>query len=720
MPKAFLAYRQIKQNQKAMRLIVIRTLLLFFLAFHCQLMCLAQTNHEKCNTVERLISALEELHYSPIQYNDSISAAIFTRFLNELDPYHLYFTSADRDILYLAKYKLDDEIKAGSCEFLNKTLERYKNGLIRAKKVITKLQTQAFKLQQNDTLEYIPDYNLEEVAEGYLQKRWRKWLKHKTITRLFSPSVKHPKPYLRPTEELLALEPNIRKAVCAKELKIIDEKLQDLSESNNFVNNSFFNAIAHQYDPHTDYFSVSEKQFFESLLEDQALSFGFDFAENKEGDLEITTITPGGPAWKSNELHKGDILQRLSIGNDNEYDLTLITENRFEKILQPIDKTPVVLTVRKVSGQLKSVTLVKEVIRNDENAINSFILSGTKKVGYIALPSFYTETENANMLGCANDFAKELIGLKREDIEGLVIDLRNNGGGSVKEAIELAGIFIDAGPLFVASDNEGNLTTIKDPNRGTIYDGPVIILMNKLSASASEVFASTLQDYNRALIIGTASYGKSTGQLILPLLNKDDYKRLSFWDMDAGFGFVKVTTSKFYRIAGNTHQLNGVQPDIYLPEILEGFQLGEYTYPTALAADSIIKKLYYTLLPEIPISQLKVKSQQRLASHQNFKEINTAKDLVGEVWGLGESTLYIGLEPYRKYQKKLFELSERWENLSERTINNYKVQLSNYDKENISVDPQIEAIYDIRKKKISRDIYVEEAFNVLMDMINLN
>ena len=698
------------------KLILGGLLIMSFLMSH---LGIAQEDAPKCKTVERLVNALEELHFAPISYSDSNSATIFTRFIDELDPYQLYLTSADRDILYLYKYKLDDELREQSCTFLNKTMSRYATGLSRAKDIITKQRATPFNLNKKDTLVYIPEYDLEEDASKTMSERWRKWLKHKTISRLFSPTAEYAKPHELSNEELIKNEEKFRQAVCDKEIKLIDEKLNELEESSNFVTISFFNALSHQYDPHTDFFSVSDKQLFEEFLSDEKLSFGMEVSENKDGDLEIVSLVPGGPAWKSNVLHKGDILQRVQLSDGTEYDLTLVTVNRINKIIKGIEKEETIFTVKKISGQLKSVTLVKEAINNDENAINSFLLNGKSKLGYISLPSFYTEMENANNLGCANDFAKELIGLNREGIEGLVIDLRNNGGGSVKEAIELAGIFIDAGPLFVSKDKEGNLRTIKDPNRGTIYDGPVIVLLNKLSASASEIFAATLQDYNRAVIVGGASYGKSTGQLILPLLNKEDYRKLSFWDMETDFGFVKVTTSKFYRISGKTHQLYGVQPDIYLPQMIEGFGFGENTYPTALSSDSIQKKLYYTLLPELPISQLKVKSKQRLASHQNFKEIETAKPLVGKVWGTEASTLYIDLDVYRKYQTQVFELSEKWEKLSERGISDFVVELSAYDQQTVDADPQLKAIYDVRQKNIAKDIYVEEAYRILLDLIQL-
>lgn len=689
---------------------------LFSFSFHS---IIAQEDAPKCKTIERLVNALEELHYAPISYSDSNSATIFTRFIDELDPYHLYLTSTDRDILYLYKYKIDDEIRAQSCTFLNKTISRYSNGLEKAKELIIKQKEIAFDLKKNDTLVHIPAYSLAENESKALGERWRKWLKHKTISRLFSPSAEQPKPYLFSDDEILKKEEKIRRAICDKELRTIDEKLDELEASSNFVTISFFNALAHQYDPHTDFFSVSDKQLFEEYLSDENLSFGLEVAENKDGELEISSLIPGGPAWKSNVLHKGDVLQRLQLNDGTEYDLTLLTESRITSIIKKIEKEETIFTVQKVSGQLKSVTLVKEVISNDDNAINSFLLSGKSKLGYISLPSFYTEMENANNLGCANDFAKELIGLTREGIEGLVIDLRSNGGGSVKEAIELAGIFIDAGPLFVSKDKAGELRTIKDPNRGTIYDGPVVVLLNKLSASASEIFAATLQDYHRAVIVGGTSYGKSTGQLILPLLNKEDYKRMSFWNMQTDFGFVKVTTSKFYRISGRTHQLHGVIPDIHLPQMLEGFGFGEKTYPTALSSDSIRKKLYYRLLPKLPISKLKVKSASRLASHQNFKEIEAAKPLVNQVWGTKASTLYIGLNSYRAYQKQVFDLSEKWENLSEREISDYTVVLSAYDQQTIAADPQIKAIYDVRQKSLAKDIYVEEAYHILLDLIQL-
>lgn len=679
----------------------------------------AQEKNGHCTTVRRIVAAMNKQHFSPIEYNDKVSAAIFKQFIDELDPYQLYLTSEDRDLLFLYQYKLDDEINNEQCEFIGKVIERYHQGISRAQAIVDHIAITPFDLSTTDTLEYIPNYDLDDIGAEQLKDRWRKWLKYKVISRLFSPNAVQPKPYQVKSDILAQKEAEIRKAVCLKEQKLLHEKINSLGEVSNFVTDLFFNAIAHQYDPHSDFFSISDKQIFETLLSDENLSFGFEIIENTEGNVEIISLVPGGPAWKSNNLHKGDVLQRLKLADGTEFDLTLITLDRMDRIFKKIEKEEVVLTVRKVSGQVKSVTLVKEVIRNDENAINSFVLSGERKMGYISLPSFYTEMENESMLGCANDFAKELIGLNREGIEGLVIDLRNNGGGSVKEAIDLAGIFIDAGPLFVSSDQEGTLSVLKDPNRGTIYDGPVVILLNKLSASASEIFASTLQDYNRAVIVGGASYGKSTGQLILPLLEEEDYKRLNFWDIESDFGFIKVTTSKFYRISGKTHQLTGVIPDIHLPQMMEGFDFGEHSYPTALSSDSINKKLYLRLLPKLPMSRLQAKNQQRLSAHPNFQEIDQVKSRVGKVWAIPEKTLIIGMEAYRDYQKQVAELSEKWEQLSERDIDDFLVELSNYDKEIVAADTQIKAIYEIRKRQLSRDIYVEEAFNILMDLIFL-
>jgi len=662
---------------------------------------------------------MDELHFSPITYTDTVSSAIFEQFINELDPYQLYLTSADRDVLFLYQYKLDDEIRNEQCDFIGKVVDRYQKGMVRAQAIIKELAEVPFNLNHTDTLAYIPDYDLNDIEAEHLKDRWRKWLKYKVISRLFSPTSEQPEPFKVATDVLASKEVEIRKAICEKERKLIHEKLTSLEETSNFVTDIFFNAISHQYDPHSNFFSISDKEVFESLLADENLSFGFEIMENAEGNVEIISLVPGGPAWNSNDLHKGDVLQRLTLVDGTEYDLTLLTLDGMDNIFKRIKKEEVVLTVKKVSGQLKSIRLVKEVIRNDENAINSFVLSGEKKMGYISLPSFYTEMGNESQLGCANDFAKELIGLNREGIEGLVIDLRNNGGGSVKEAIELAGIFIDAGPLFVSSDRGEVLTVLKDPNRGTIYNGPVIILLNKLSASASELFAATLQDYNRAVIVGGASYGKSTGQVILPLLEKDDYQRPSFWELKADYGFIKVTTSKYYRISGKTHQLTGIIPDIHLPQIIEGFNFGEHAYPTALSSDSINKKLYLRLLPKLPITQLRTKSKQRLKMHANFQEIEQVTPLVGKVWAIPEKTLIIGMDAYREYQKQVAVLSEKWDTLSSREIDNFLVELSRYDQQLVETDPQIKAIYEIRKRQLSRDIYVEEAFNILTDLIFL-
>jgi len=375
----------------------IRSLLLVMLGLMYTSTIAEPTNRSDCKTLQRLITAMEALHYSPIEFTDKQSSAIFTNFLNELDPYQLYLTTTDRDVLFLYQYKLDDEILAGSCNFIDKVVDRYRIGLERAKGLITEIAQTPFDLNEIDTLYYLPAYTIEENTRQQMKIRWQKWLKNKVFSRLFSPSVTNPKPYELAIETIMKEEEAIRKAICIKELKMLDEKMKSLAAASNAVTDIFFNSITHQYDPHSDFFSISDKEIFETMLSDENLSFGLEVVENEAGNLEIAALVPGGPAWKSNELHKGDILQQLQIKGGQAYDLTLLTIEKLQEIFSEIGKEEVVLTVKKISGQLKSITLVKEVISNDENAINSFILDGEQKIGYISLPSFYTELENENM-----------------------------------------------------------------------------------------------------------------------------------------------------------------------------------------------------------------------------------------------------------------------------------------------------------------------------------
>jgi carboxyl-terminal processing protease len=358
------------------------------------------------------------------------------------------------------------------------------------------------------------------------------------------------------------------------------------------------------------------------MLGNNPLIFGFSLTEGEDGKPEIGHLQPGSPAYLSGQVNEGDRILGIKWDNKESIDVSDAGLRELNEMLSESGGDKVNITVRKVDGTTKQVTLHKEkmaVEDEDNNKVKGFLLKGARIVGYISLPDFYSDWEdNSGVNGCANDVGKEIIKLKKENIQGLIIDLRYNGGGSLKEAVELTGIFIDAGPVAQLKERETKISTLKDVNRGTIYDGPLVILVNGNTASASELVAGSLQDYNRALIVGSPTYGKATGQIVLPLDTTVNIK--TYNGKSQAESYIKLTTFKIYRVDGTTAQIKGVIPNIILPEAADANQKDrEANEKFALNASPIDPNKYYTPLQPIDVVNPQNAARQELDSSAYFK-----------------------------------------------------------------------------------------------------
>ena len=362
------------------------------------------------------------------------------------------------------------------------------------------------------------------------------------------------------------------------------------------------------------------------------------------------------------------------------------------------------------------ITLHKEQINVEENVIKSFILEGNRKIGYIYLPAFYSQMNSIvySPNGCANDVAKELIKLKREGINGLIIDLRNNGGGSMLEAIQLAGIFINYGALCIVHSRQEDPVTTKDINRGTIYNDPLIILQNLFSASASELFAAAMQDHNRAIIAGANSFGKSTAQEILPI---DAYKYNRFTNINGtSKGYLKLTRSKFYRVNGKSHQKEGIIPDIKLPDIYDDIDVGESFLKSALDPSTIEKKTYYFPYDPLPIKKLRASSEHRVNNDSAFIYIKKMSKLLSEQQK--QYSIPLKYESFKAYYNSSSLINEYEKSFrEEKTM--FLVTNPSYMKGISSITDSKMEINDNAMKQIQKDIYIKEAYNVINDLIDL-
>lgn len=678
---------------------------------------LAQPKDAYCLQAAMLMKMLEKYHYQPVEINDRFSGQTYQRFLKMLDPYCLFFTDKDINTLSVYRLQLDDEINNRSCDFLHQVIYLYRQRLIQAETHIEDILQKPFDFSLQDSIYFTNRKGMDCAAdENILMKRWHKWLKYKTLVSLFYSDEDINKSFTKELKLILSKESETRNKVNIKSKRNIKRILDHPMGYENYVASLYFNVLATGFDPHTTYLSSTVLKNFVSSLSSEVYSFGMDFEENLSGNVQISHLVPGGPAWRSNQLHKGDVLIKIKWPGSQTIDLSFADFYEVKNILQSSGSDRLELTVRKINGQVKTVSLLKEKMRAEENVIKSFLLKGDKTIGYISLPGFYTEWENQSALGCANDMAKEIIKLQKEKINGIILDLRFNTGGSMNEALKLAGIFIDSGPLsIVRYKKDGKPFLLKDMNRGTIYDGPLALMVNGMTASASELLAAALQDYNRALIVGSKTFGKATAQVILPLDTAGDISFFNLAQANNELAFVKVTTSKYYRLTKNSHQQTGVIPDIILPGLFTAYEYREATDPLALPSDSVNKKVYYIPLSSLPIEQLADKNAERISKNEKFSQINSINDVLSN--SLKQETA-VSLE-LKSYLQQINKAGKSMESLTFPETSLFNAVNNKYDQEINRIDEYRREINDILLKNILKDPYIEEAYLIITDYINL-
>lgn len=691
------------------------TFLLLLLSF--TICAISQKKVDLCTQTPMLIGMLNKYHLTPIELNQATSEQIFNDFIERLDPHNSIFTS--QDINSLAIYKtqlpgnLSDEV---ACKFMKSITVIYLKRIRNADSIIMGILQNPLNFSTRDSITLHHEYYADFVAnEKDLEKRLSRRLKYDALGILFTPAGESD-PIKMDAKQLLFKEAETRKKLGIKEKRIHQRIVDYPSGTEAYLTEVFLNTIANRYDPHSMYFSPSGKEQFQAAISKEAKSFGLSIHEGKNGETEIDYLVPGGPAWKSNQLNKGDILIQVKWPKGDVVDLSYSSVEEVDDIISNSTYDEMVLTVKKTNGTVTNVPLVKEVIDVEENSITGYILKGEKKLGYISLPGFYTDMNNESGLGCANDVAKEILKLQKENIDGLILDLRNNGGGSLYEAVGLTGLFIDEGPLFMAKAKDQKPVLIKDMNRGRVYSGPLIVMTNGFSASASELVTAGLRDYNRALITGSTTFGKAIAQVTLPLdtnvtLTKERPKNESP-------AFVNVTVEKFYRLNGESHQKTGIQPDVELPDLNSCFSYSEASEPYAINSDRVDKKVYYNPLPELPVAQIAQKSKERVEKNIMFTRIKTISDSVQSALKKDE-VVQLDIESFRVRTKKYQAFKNSFEQLISLAAKEYTVLPSNYDQALLQADSHRKEINEQLLKSIQDDIYIEEVYQEMNDLINL-
>jgi carboxyl-terminal processing protease len=653
----------------------------------------SQNSDRTCEILNKINTLIQSEHIRPKPVDDSLSVFVFDHLINELDPSRNIFLKSEYDEMSRKyRYQLDDLILQNDCSFLTDITSQYQNNLIRTKTVLEKIQSETIDYTVKDTIRFYKKSFPFYLKKEELEKAWLKKLRYQILDDMVETSDKLDSIKVN----FSAMESTAKKIILNNEIC----RINTLLETKISQEEKLYNFFCTYFDPHTAYFSDDSKSSFVASLSKEHLSLGMTVNLNEKNEIIIAEIDPNGPAYQTGQIKKGDQIVSISNQKDTLQVSCSSLESISTMILSEANKS-ITLTLKRNSGKNFDVFIEKQVMKDEENSVFSFMVGKDSKIGYIKIPSFYADLDQNNRKGCSDDVAREVIKLERDNMKGLVIDLIDNGGGSMEEAIKLAGMFVDYGPISIVVDNKKNQTVVNDPYKGMLYKGPIVVLVNSNTASASEFFSAIMQDYNRALLLGSTTLGKATMQTILPL------------DEDKTTDFLKITINKFYRVTGKSHQYIGVTPDVILPEFYENVYQKESDFPTAIKNDSLIPFLKYKpYVKRNLINQLAKSSRQRLADNEYFNNINKINVKIDQLANTPKAEIPVTLDAIFKQQK---DINSLW-----LEINNFNKENNPLDVYNSTVNQFLLGVYPSEKTinqyqidNLKTNPYLNEAVNII-------
>ena len=662
--------------------------------------------------LQAMMAGLNQLHYEPQQIDDQFSSNVYDLYLERLNLGKRYMTYQDYNRLNKYQYKIDDQIASGNLEFFNESYDIINLALVKTKGYYQEILSSPFDYEKIEYIELDSDKLKIAETDGELKEQWRKRLKYETMTRVadaLEDKEKGKKDFVDKTFE--EIEEESRKAT----LKRYDRwynGLEKLDRMDRF--SSYLNSITAIYDPHTTYLEPIDKQTFDMNMSGKLEGIGASLS--LDGDYtKVASIVPGGPAYTAGDLEKDDLILKVTQGIDGEAE-NVVGFNLDEVVSRIRGKkgTIVKLFIRKPDDSEKEIQITRDEVRLEQTWAKSLLLDlpDTEEVGYIHLPRFYGDFERDGRT-CSGDIEKELKKLSAEGAKGIILDLRNNGGGYLQEVVNMTGKFIKDGPVVQEKDRRRPATIRKDQDSKIQYDEPVVVLVNEFSASASEIIAAALQDYGRAIIIGSKStYGKGTVQ--------------QFIDLDRAIpghanvkplGNLKITVRKYYRIDGGSVQLKGVEPDIVLPDSYAFIETGEKDQEFPMEWSEIDPVKYKKSIASIDgFDSVLELSKKRVEEDETFGLILENAHRIKNL--REQSNNPLNLKEYRHEDKKRIEEAKRFENIDVK-IENLKVTNLKADTDRINANENATKINKSFIESIESDVYVEEAIRVLNDVITM-
>ena len=675
--------------------------------------------------IELLTFVIEKGHYSPAAIDDTFSKGVYKEFLKALDPTKRFFLQSDIDEFSKYETELDDEIKNKDLTFFNLTYTRLMQRIEESKSYYKIILDKPFDYTVDE--EFNTDYEKLPFATSVteLKEKWRKQIKLSTLASITdrlqleedkkNGVFKNKKDSIASTKTEKVAD-NTPKTFEQIEKETRESSLKSMNEYFVFINDLkrddwfavFVNTIAERFDPHTSYFAPEEKERFDVSMSGKLEGIGARL-QKKNDFTEITELISGGPAWRGKELEPGDVVLKVAQGDKEPVDVVGMRIDDVVKKIKGPKGTEVRLTIKKTDGTIKVVTLIRDEIEIEETYLKSSIVEKNGlKYGVIYLPKFYIDFENADSRDAGKDMAIEVERLKKEGVSGIALDVRDDGGGSLKTVVDIAGLFIEQGPIVQIKSAAGKKEVLSDKDKKIQWDGPLVIMVNSFSASASEILAAAIQDYKRGIIIGSKqTYGKGTVQNVIDL---NQFVRNSNL---GDFGALKTTTQKFYRINGGSTQLDGVSSDVVMPDRYSYVKMGERDVDNAMPWDKIDAADYTVWNKQTNFNTAIANSKKRMSENNQFKLIDENAKWIND---RSEDDIYsLQIDKFKAEQKLLETTAKKY-----KSIVDYKNQLKftslPYENEAMKSDLALKEKRERWHESLSKDIYVDEALNVLGDL----
>ncbi len=623
--------------------------------------------------VGTIVQGLSQAHYRPERIDDAFSKRVFDLSLKRLDYRKKFLLQAD--IAQLMKYQsdIDDETKRGTHEFLDLSTKLMAERTKQMQALAHEILAQPFTFDKDETIQ--TDFEKQTFPANAAEQReqWRKLLKYETLSRVAEMMDEQDKRHDRARIASIAKEPataepdrtpaqmevEARKRV----LKYYDEQFADQPDASEVLSN-YANVIANTYDPHTEYFAPKDKQEFDIQLTGRFEGIGATLRE-KDGLIYIEDVVPGSASYREGELKKGDAILRVAQGAAEPVSIEGWHTAKAVTLIRGKKGTEVRLTVKKPDGSTRIIPIIRDVVVVEDTYAQSAVINDPSgvKIGYLKLPAFYADFNDNGGRSSAEDVKKELAKLNAEGVKGIVFDLRTNGGGSLNDAVEMAGLFMPSGPMVQVHDSRGVTQVLNDKDPRVQYSGPLVVLVNKYSASASEILAAAIQDYKRGIIMGSAStYGKGTVQRII---NLDETLPPELSALKP-FGSLKFTMQKFYRVTGGSTQFKGVASDIVLPDVLSYLDQGEKESDYPLKWDEIKPAGYRPWDDQPNYAKLEANSKARVAASPAFQQMTELVQSLRK--RKDETTVSLKLTAFREMQHKLKAESDKYEAIQKTAV----------------------------------------------------